>query len=339
MCTEKNITKLSFIMFIIFQNYLMFNYYFLSESIKVNSQMGYIFFIVVYLISLILILFLPKTINKIEYFKLMKKSLLLKYFFVIAKLIILFITLYVGVRTLNLALFPDTNILIFLFSLVIISVVLSNFKVENIINTSLIFFIVASIFMFIALFLNINLNDFSLLLPIQSLKSLSLLSCIYLFLDSITLIFLNDGVEVRKKDVFIGVTVLFAICTIETINVITLCGTNYINNNEFLGFFSLYIQDTLNYIGNLSFIYIFLVPVVCIFKSSLSIIFIKKTLNIKKNILFDIILTTLLIISIALTFSIGRNLITFLIYITIILLIPIYLFFVVNRNDNIEVTI
>lgn len=339
MCNEKTITKIALILFIIFQNYLMFNYFFLSEAIKLNSQMGYVLFIIVYLISVILILLLPKSISEMKYFDLLKRSLLLKYIFVIAKSIILFITLYIGVRTLNFALINNGNMYIFIISLVVISIVLSNFKVENIINTSCLFFIVGAVFIVIALFLNANLNDYTLLLPIETVKDITLLSSIYLLLDSVTLIFLNDGVKINKKDILLAVSILFFICIIETINVITLCGTDYINNNEFLGFFSLYIQDTINYIGNLSFIYIYLVPVVCIFKSSLSIIFIKKTLQIKKNIIFDIITGFLLMLLIIILMPLGKNLISFLIYIVIILLIPIYLFFVANRNDKIEITL
>ncbi len=339
MCEERSITKLAFILFIVLQNYLMFNYYFLSESIKTNYQMGYITFIIVLLISIALILFLPNKINTIKYFDILKRSKLLKYIFLLAKSIILFITLFIGVRTLSIALFPEESMFIFLISLICISVIVSNFKPENLINTSCILFIVGLTLMIIPLFLNSNIKDYTLLLPIESLKSLSTLSCIYLFLDSITLIFLNDGVKLNKKDILIGVVILFIICIIETLNVITLCGVNYLSNNEFLGFFSLYIQDTLNYIGNLSFIYIYLIPCVCIFKSALSIIFIKKVLNVKRNIIFDIILFCILSLLILLTFNLGKDLITYLIYTVILLLTPIYLFFISNRNDNIEVTI
>ncbi len=339
MCKEKNISRIAFILFIILQNYLMFNYYFLSEAIKTNSQMGYVLFIIILFISIILILFLPKKIGKIKYFELLKKCMFLKYILLIAKSIILFMTLYIGVRTLSTALFPDVNGLLFIVSLLLVSIILSNFNPENIINTSCILFIVGLVMMILPLFLNMNIKDLSLLLPITSIKSLSTLSCIYLFLDSITLIFFNDGAKITKKDILIAVVILFSICIIETINVLLLCGSDYLSNNEFLGFFSLYIQDTLNYIGNLSFIYIYLIPCVCIFKSSLSIVFIKNILSIKRNILFDIILFCLLFITLFLTLDTGKVLITYLLNITIILLIPIYLFFIANRTDTIEVTI
>ncbi|MFI3251577.1 MAG: hypothetical protein R3Y60_00410 [bacterium] len=339
MCKEKNISKIAFIVFIILQNYLMFNYYFLSESIRTNAQMSYVMFIVVLAISLILVILLPKKISKIKYFQLLKKCKLLKLCLLIAKTIILFMTLYIGTRTLSIALFPTVNPYVFIISLLIITIIVSNFNPENIINTSCILFLVGFFMMIIPLFLNSNIKDFSLLLPITSISSLGTLSCIYLFLDSITLIFFNDGVEVTKRDVMFGVLILFSICIIETLNVLVLCGTNYLQNNEFLGFFSLYIQDTITYIGNLSFIYIYLIPCVCIFKSALSIVFVKNILNINRSILFDIILLCLLFLSISLTLDLGKSLITILLNITIVLLIPIYLFFVVNRNDNIEVTV
>lgn len=339
MCKQRSISRLSFILFIILQNYLMFNYYFLSESIKGNSQMAYVLFAVVLCVSVILILFLPKKVHLIKYFDLLKKCHLLKYILLIAKSLILFMTLYICVRTVSLALFPDVNSVVFIVSLVAVSIILSNFNPENLINTSTIFFVVGIMLMVLPLFLNMNIKDYTLILPITSINSLQTLSCIYLFLDSITLIFLNDGVSLKKSDMVIGVVFLFVFCIVEVINVIVLCGTNYLNNNEFIGFFSLYIQDTLTYIGNLSFIYIFLIPCVCIFKSGLSLIFVKKILNIKKNILFDIATFCLLFICLFISLDIGKEIITILLDITIVLLIPIYFFFVLNRNDNIEITI
>lgn len=338
MCKERSISKLAFIIFIILQNYIMFNYYFLSESVKTNKQVGYFIFIIVYIISLFMIWLLPKKISKIKYFDLIKKSFLLKYFLLIAKSTILFITLLIGVKTLSFALFPDTNPFIFIVSLLAVSLFIARFNPENIINTSCILFICGMVLMVIPLFFNFNIKDYTYLLPITTIKNFSTLSCIYLFLDSITLLFLNDGLTINKKDITIGVSVLFLICIIETINVIMLTGSDYLYKNEFLGFFSLYIQDTLTYIGNLSFIYIFLIPCVCVFKSSLSIVFIKKITNIKNNILFDLILFSLLMVLLYLCVGLSKDIITILIYIVIISLIPIYLFFVFNRSENIEVT-
>ncbi len=336
MCEEKSISKLSFIMFIVLQNYLMFNYFFLSSSIRLNGNVAYLSFIIIFIISLLLILLLPKKIGVIKYFNILKKSIVLKWLLVIAKFIILYMTMFIGVRTLSIALFPDTNPLIFIISLSIVSIILSNFKTENLINTSTILFIIGLIMMIVPLFFNIDLKDLTLLFPINNVKSLSTLSCIYLFLDSITLIFLNDGVDISKKEISIGVSLLFGICIFEVINLITLCGVDFLKDNEFIGFFSLYIQDTINYIGNLSFIYIYLIPVVCLFKSALSIIFIKKIVGISYN---KINIFVFFFILISLYLSLKVNLLSILVYITIILLIPIYLFFLTNRNENIEVTI
>ncbi len=105
MCDTKTITKTAFYLFIVLQNYLLFNYYFLSESIRTNQQMGYVIFFIVLLISIFLIFILPKKISKIEYFSILRRSKILKYVFISAKFAILLATLYIGVRTLNIALF------------------------------------------------------------------------------------------------------------------------------------------------------------------------------------------------------------------------------------------
>lgn len=344
MCEEKNINKISFVVFIIMQNYIMFNYFLLPYTIKEHYQTGYISFIIMLMISLVLVLLLPKNIGTINYFDIIKKSVFLKYILVISKFIIGCLTIYMSVRTLSAAIYPTVPMLFFIGTLVIGSVYISTFQANHIINSSTIFFLFGIFLIIVGLFLNSSINDYDMLLPFIYDSTLNDIIIVYFTLDGISLIFLNNGTtqKLKKKDITIGVGVLFIICILETVNVITLCGTDYLINNEFLGFFSLYIQDTLTYVGNLSFIYILIIPMVCLFKTGLSIKYVRELLTIKRNKIFNIIISLLLgvvVLIMTLDVELTNQFFGYILLIPSLGLSFIYIFILLNRSDKVEITI
>ena len=126
---------------------------------------------------------------------------------------------------------------------------------------------------------------------------------------------------------------------LELMNIIVVTGDSYLIDNEFLGFFTLFIQDTINYIGNLGLFFLYVIPVVGCYKAGFSLRNLKNNFKIKDNLFVNILLSAILLFIV--TFIIYYlNIPKFafvLIFISTILLGVTYLLIILNRSLNYEI--
>jgi hypothetical protein len=126
---------------------------------------------------------------------------------------------------------------------------------------------------------------------------------------------------------------------LELMNIIIITGDSYLIDNEFLGFFTLFIQDTINYIGNLGLFFLYVIPVVGCYKAGLSLRNLKNTFKVKENFFYNILIFVLLLflVTIIIYYLDIPKFSLIVIFASTILLGITYLFIILNRSLNYEI--
>lgn len=322
-------------------NYLMFTYLLVPILITDYRNTAYLASLGAFLIVLVLVLLLPKKINDIDFFKILAKSFLAKISYNLLQFIGLLTTIILMSYTVNRMFFNEINVMVFIALSVIVVLFISNFGVEVIFNSSTLLFLFSIVLIFIPFFLTNEVKDYTLLKPFEIRKKSSFLLLIYFGLDAIMILF--SGVKTKKKMtkkfLLVPIAIFFLFMSIELLNIILVTGHSYMVDNEFLGFFSLFIQDTINYIGNLGVFYLLIIPIIGAFKGGYSLRKIKDGYRIKNNLVSNIILFAVLFF---LSFFIIRyykisDFIFFSLVFSIILLTILYVFILLNRSEKYEI--
>ena len=145
--------------------------------------------------------------------------------------------------------------------------------------------------------------------------------------------------RIKKWDIFIPVSIMLLFMSLELVNIIILTGTTYLKGNEFLGFFSLFIQDTINYVGNLGLFFLYVIPVVGCFKAGFALRRVKDFLKVKESLFNDIIMfsISLFLVMFCINFLQYQQVIYYLVIISIPLLLIPYILIIINRSPTYEI--
>ena len=335
-------TLLSVVVYILKSNYLLFTYLFVPILINDYKNTAYLAPIISFVGIFILVLILPKQYGEIDYNGIMKKSFIVKTVFGLVQAISMVLNILITTYTIGRVFFYENNINIFL--LVTIGVVLfaSASDSSTILNSSTFLLIASALLVVIPIFLTNDVKDYTLLKPFLVHKDYSFILLLYFGLDAIT--FNVSGAKLikgklTKWHLLIPLSMLFFLMSLQIINIILVTGTTFLVDNEFLGFFSLFIQDTINYIGNLGLLFLLVIPIVGIYKSAYSLRQIKEAFNIKNGVISNIIIYAILAFSLflALNFLNINSLSYLLTFISIICFSVLYLFINLNRSKNYEI--
>ena len=292
-------------------------------------------------ISLLLFILLPKRVGEINYKEILNKSFIAKAAYNIVQLLMLILNITLVSYTIGRMFYYEYSILLFIIPTIIITIYISMSKLEVIFNSSSFLYIVAVLLIVFPVFLANEVKDFTLLLPFYEFDGLSFILILYFILDAIS-VFLC-GVKTNKKitkwKLYIPIGIMLLFMCLELMNIIVITGDSYLIDNEFLGFFTLFIQDTINYIGNLGLFFLYVIPVVGCYKAGFSLRNLKNNFGFKDNLFLNILLfAILLFIVTAITYFLDIHKFSIiLISVSTVLLGITYLFIILNRSINYEI--
>ena len=338
---KKKTTLFSLLVYTLKSNYLMFTYLFVPMLIKNYGNTAYLASLGAFLIVLLLVLLLPKKLGDIDYNRILNKSFIAKMSYYLLQFISLITTIVLVSHTINRMFFNEVGIYLFILLTVLVILFVSCSSIEVIFNSSTLLFIFSIILIFVPFFLTNEVKDYTLLKPFEIKKDFSFILLLYFGLDAITIIF--SGVKLKKKlskkKLIIPIAIFFLFMSIELLNIILVTGHTFMTDNEFLGFFSLFIQDTINYIGNLGVLYLLIIPVIGSFKGGYALRKIKDGFKISNKIVSNVLIFIIL-------FTISFFIIKYFkveafvylsLIISLVLLSILYLFILLNRSDRYEI--
>jgi hypothetical protein len=292
-------------------------------------------------ISLILFLVLPKKIGEIKYSEILNKSYVAKVSYNIVQFLMMMLNIILVSYTIGRMFFYNNNILLFIIPTILITIYISTSELEVIFNSSSFLYLIAILLIVFPVFLANEVKDFTLLMPFYEFDGFSFLLILYFILDAISIVLC--GVKMDKKitkwKLFIPVVIMLVFMCLELMNIIIITGDSYLIDNEFLGFFTLFIQDTINYIGNLGLFFLYVIPVVGCYKAGLSLRNLKNTFKVKENFFYNILIFVVLLflVTIIIYYLDIPKFSLIVIFASTILLCITYLFIILNRSLNYEI--
>ena len=334
-------TLFSVLVYTLKSNYLLFTYLFVPILVEDYKNTAYLAPVVTFLIVFLLILFLPKKLGEIDYNTIINKSFLAKLSYYIAQVIAVLLNVVITSYTVGRMFFYEYDLTIFIVVTVLCVLFIAYNSIEVIFNSSTFLLIVGILLIIFPLFLTNDVKDYSLLKPFNLNITQSFLLLLYFGLDGISIVL--SGAKFKKKlskwKLLIPIGIIFFFMSLEILNIILVTGFTFLLDNEFLGFFSLFIQDTINYIGNLGLIFLFVIPVVGCFRAGYSLRKIKDGFNINNKFLSNLIIGLVL-------FFISYYVISYLdvflfsyyaVIVSIFLLAVVYIFIIINRRPTYEI--
>lgn len=310
---------------IVFNNYIVFKFFLNQKIYQLYGHMGYIFIIILMIISFLLMLtFNDKRLNNVYSVVNNNKivRLLLNIHFSISSII----TLTLSARILVMNFFPSDNVIFFIVPLILVSIYMTKIKTVGVINIITIPALFYFIFFIVTNIVNITLKDYSLLLPFKMIEFPSFeIIIISLFTLFDNYLFYTCGNDLKKpfkrKYVFLANLLFLVFELVELINITALAGNNFLYDYEFIGFLSYSVMQTFKYIGDFQFIYIYLITLFTLFKINFNHSMIMHTTTKKKAYIeYFIILIAVFVMANNYTWF-SNNLIGFVI-VALVLMLP-----------------
>ena len=334
-------TLLAFLVYTLKNNYTIFTYIFIPLLMKEYQNISYFIPLIFIPITFILISLLPKKISDVDYNGIMNRSFLVKISYYLVQIISVILNVIIVSYTIQRMFFYEESIITFILATLAVTIFISASKVEVIFNSSSLLLIIAILLIVFPIFLTSDVKDFTLIMPFYEFKSMSFILLIYFILDAISMVL--SGANIKGKltrwKLAIPVFIMLIFMSLELLNIIVVSGTTYLLDNEFLGFFMLFIQDTINYIGNLGLFFLYVIPVVGCFKSGFALRRIKDGFHLGDSIFLNIVIGIILFFSVYfIIYYIPVPIVSYyLIFASTILLSVTYIFVVMNRSLNYEI--
>ena len=338
---KHNATLFSVLVYVLKNNYLIFVYLFIPLLMRQYQNVSYFTAIIFIPISLLLFLFLPKKVGDINYNEILNKSFVAKASYNLVQFLMLILNVILVGYTIGRMFFYENNILLFIIPTILITLYISTSEVEVIFNSSSFLYIVAILLIVFPVFLANEVKDFTLLMPFYEFEGFSFLLILYFILDAISIVLcgVKTDKKITKWKLFIPVVIMLFFMCLELMNIIIITGDSYLIDNEFLGFFTLFIQDTINYIGNLGLFFLYVIPVVGCYKAGFSLRNLKNNFKFKDSLFNNILLFVILlfIVTIVTYYLDIHKFSIILIVVSTVLLGITYLFIILNRSLNYEI--
>ena len=305
------------------------------------QNISYIPVLLVIPITIILFFLLPKKIGEINYSEILQKTIVVKFSYSIVQFLTMLLNIILVSYTISRMFFYNNNILLFIIPTILIVLYISKNEIEVIFNSSSFLYLIAILLIVVPVFLANEVKDFTLLMPFYEFDGFSFLLLLYFILDAVSVLLygIKTNKKITKWKLSIPVFVMLIFMALELINIVIITGDSYLIDNEFLGFFTLFIQDTINYIGNLGLFFLYVIPVVGCYKAGVSLRNLKNIIKHKDSLFADIILFVVLLFLVALIiYYLDITKFSFiLIFTSTIFLAITFLFIFLNRSLNYEV--
>jgi hypothetical protein len=200
-------------------------------------------------------------------------------------------------------------------------------KSNDIVELSTLFVFAAIVIYMLAFFHMVDIDFSGLRIFNFKLPNFSIyLILLSVFSDNL-IILLTDKTNLKfnKRTIIIPLVTQFLFLMFELYQMLLSAGDKLFLDYEFIGFISLSFQTTSNYIGNLDFVYLYIITMATIINGSFNMSIIRESYNVKKPIIVDFLLLILMISSIVfinvLDFSLVVNILLYVSSLGIILLI------------------
>lgn len=338
---NNNTSLFSVLVYTLKSNYLLFTYLLVPFLMRGYKNTSYLSPILSFAIIVILVLLLPKSLGEVNYNQIINKSFIAKISYYISQVIAVIVNMVIVAYTVGRIFFYDYSMLIFIAITVLATIYIATNSIEVIFNSSTFLLIVAILAIIFPLFLTNDVKDYSLLKPFNLEFNYSFLLLLYFGLDAISVVV--SGVKLKRKitkwNLLIPIGIIFFFMVLELLNIILITGFTFLLDNEFLGFFSLFIQDTINYVGALGLLFLYVIPVVGCYRAGYGLRKIKDAFKIKSKWYINLITGIVLFFGIYFLIT-YIDIFKFSLYSTIaatIFLGIVYIFIVINRSPKYEI--
>lgn len=316
-----NLSKLSIFLLMLFNNFIITDYYFTPLLYSNNPYRFYLYYLILVGLSIVLIFIIPK--YKESLLDYIKKSKILK----------IVITLFIIIESLTLTLFSSKILSkyfyigypAYLFMILFISflILMSKFKLSSIINSSYLFLILLIPFLIYNPISHYKLFDLSeVLLKVNNLNKMNILLVLYVLLNNfIYLLFINP-VKIKDKFLFVLPIILASFYEVlESVMISSLFG-DFAVGFEGVGIALYNIEATSIFLGNFDFMYIY----ITVIQAALKILIFAKIIesSYRKKILFkNLFLILILVIGVLISLfeNIYLKYLNYLIYLSSALMI------------------
>ncbi len=281
-------------------------------------------------ISFLLYLILPKVLVK-NFFRRVRKNKISKYLITIYLYLSVILLIVITSLSLGYNFYQNYPPLIFIIAFIFAGFLISKFNLNNIINSSLIFFLGLSIFIIYADLSHYSYFDLSEILLIKFDKSIfkSIFILLLLPLDNYIFAILIPRVKGKKMNIILYANIAFFILSIfEAISLSMLFG-NSMRGFKGMGYLLYNLKPNFFILENFDFLYIYALTLCAIIKIIFSIKTVEK-LHYEKNSKFKYLSLIILLIGsyiLNANWSFFINYISLYIYLIIIVLI-IFIFIV-----------
>ncbi len=339
------ISKFSLFLFTVSNNYVLVQFLIMPLIFRQVGNSFIIYILLMLALSFIINLILnnkklkTNMLNKSINNKLVRFSLII--YFIIKIVLIATISSIV----LSIGFYQNTKIIYFLVPLIIAGVYISKIRDVGVVNISTILILLSWPILFLSYFLHNNLKDFSLLLPlnfsITGVKWYHSFLFLYLILDNYTFLLTNDNAKEKSGKSLILLTniCMFFIILLNWVNLTTFVGDIFLRDYKLLGFMGYAIHSTYKYLGNLDFLYVYMITVYAIlrigFMSNYFRVLCKFKNTSKSNILIIIIILALALIFLNYHILIEKYL-EYFIYLLLVLILPYFLMLVFMKKKEVK---
>lgn len=261
--------------------------------------MTYLYVGIIIVIFILFYMLIPKFIYKHNLLENYNKSKF-KNAFNIVLLLKVILSIYIGSLLIQQLNYDMYSIYYFIVGISITVIIVSRMKNENIIELST-WFIIAAICIYMLALLHIVPFDFSYLKQFNiRLPNLNFYLIVISIISDNLLILLSDKSKLKfnKSTIILPLVTQFIFMMFEIYQMLLASGDKLFFDYDFIGFVSLSFQTTSNYIGNLQFVYLFIITMATVINSSYILSFIRHSYKIKKNLLFDLVILSIIILSI-----------------------------------------
>lgn len=288
--------------------------------------MSYLYIGLILMILTISLLIIPNSIYKKDLIIDYRKSKF-KTIYNIILFLKTILTIYIGAFIIQKMNFDMYSVYYFIIGIILTVIILSSKKTNEIVELST-WFVLTSIIISALAFLHMVDVDFTFLKVFNiSIPNWTLYLIIpFIFSDNLLLLLTDkENIIFNKKSIILPLVLQFLFMTFELYQMLLASGNIIFNDYEFVGFISLSFQQTSNYIGNLKFVYLYIITMSTVINSSYNLSIIRHSYSVKKRYLPDILLIVLIGITILfiskLKYSLISNLLLYLSLIGLILIV------------------
>ena len=252
------------------------------------GAMSYLYILFLIMALTIMFIFIPQKMYQQDYTKSYQNSSF-KYLYNTILVLKVILKIYVASSIIKKIDYIPYNIFYFIVGILLVSIIISRLKNSDIIELST-WFVIFGIVLYFLAFLHTVPFDLSIM-RVFEFKNPSL--AVYLFIlliysDNILIFLTNKERYVfNKKTIILSVILQFVFFSFELYQMIFSAGEILFKDYEWIGFISLSFQKVSDYIGNLDFVYLYIVTMSSVLNSAFILSTIRNSFK-KNSIMLDV---------------------------------------------------